>query len=610
MSKQHQGGPMVHRLVKFVLPVLFLSLFISAQDYNNIDAVSSASGKYKITGGKAYADNATMNYQWRYTNGTMSIKWGKTSSMTDGSQSIPVFPNSGSITINNLEPDTKYYCQLYGTWAGYNYPNLGSGTFTTYSDGVITFSLSVGSGSGDGDYEEGEEITITADDPSSGKEFDKWTGDVGTVEDVNSSTTVVTIPSEDISVTATYKDVVPDKFTLTVESGSGDGDYEAGAEVDISADDPASDKEFDKWTGDVSGVDNVNSANTKIAMPSKDATVTATYKDKALDKFTLTVESGSGDGSYETGEEVSISADDPSSGKVFDKWTGDVSDVDDVNSSNTKLTMPSENITVTATYKDEVVEPIEDNYLQETVWESETDGHGSSVDLDTLDLSKGFSGKLFLETTVDTNYTWSKISGYNDGSFSNVTEVSIHYTSDKDFNIIIEQEGLSEAGTAYEYKVTAESNKVIKIAIDDFKQPSWVDGEPDLQKPLELDRVLGISFAAIEQNAEINIEVKGINLKGYEGTPITASVSKISKLKSVALQSISKENMVLSVGKSGSYNVSVFSVSGRELFSERMDFQKGMKTVVDFNSASLSNGVHLVKVSDNNRTYSLRSVIR
>lgn len=602
---------MFQRLVKFILPILFLSLFTSAQDFNDVDAVSSASGKYRITSGKAYKDKATLNYRWQYPNGTMSIKWGKTSSMSDGSQSISVYPMTGTITINSLEPNTLYNFQLYGTWAGYNYPNLGKGTFTTASDGVVTFSLNVESGSGSGDYEEGENVTITANSPSAGKEFDKWTGDVATVEDVNSSTTVITIPAENVSVIATYKDKVADKFTLTVESGTGDGDYEAGVEVNISADSPPSGKEFDKWTGNVSNIEDVNSSNTKLTMPSENITVTATYKDKVADKFTLTVENGTGSGDYDAGAEVNISADSPASGKVFDKWTGSVSNVEDVNNSNTKLTMPSENITVTATYKDEAVDPIEDNYLKETVWEPEIDGHGSSIDLDTSDLAnKGFSAKLYLKQTVDTNYTWSKVSGYSGGNFSNITEVAIVYTSDKDFNIILEQKELSELGTAYEYKVTAANKKQIKISIADFKQPSWVDNEPDLQKPLDLTQVLGISFAAIAENAEINIEVEKINLRGYEDTPIIAALGSKANIKNVSIQGFNKENMVLAVSQSGTYKISVLSLSGRLLFSEVKSLTGGLNSKIDFKSANLSNGLHLVNVTTRNKTYSFKSIIR
>ncbi len=599
-------------LLWLFLPILILTLQSHAQEFNDIDAISSASGKYRITGGKAYSGNAELKYQWRYGNGTMSIKWGTTSSMTDGSQSIPVFPVSGTIDINSLEPNTKYNFQLYGTWAGYNYPNLGKGTFTTASDGTISFVLTVESGNGSGEYEEGEEVTIKANNPSSGKEFDKWTGDIGSIEDVSSSTTVVTMPAEDVAVSATYKDIIIDKYTLTVESGSGSGEYEEGDVIDISANDAPSGKEFDKWTGDVSSVGDVNSINTKVTMPASDVSITATYKDVIIvEKYALTVESGTGSGDYEEGEMVTIKADSPESGKVFDKWTGDISHVEDVNSDNTKVTMPSEDIAIAASYKDEIVEPVNDNYLKYVLWDLEIDDHGSSVDIDTSEIeTKGFSANINLNATVDTNYTWAKVSGYDDGDFSEVTEITLRYTSDKSINIILEQAELSEAGIAYQYKLVAATDTQVTIPISSFNQPSWVENEPDLQKPLDLAKVLGISFAAIEENSETNIRVELIFLKGYEGTPIFASIDGIGKKKNVMIQNLNKEKMVLSLGKAGSYKVSLFSLSGRRLFSNVIDFKSEVSSIIDLKSASLSNGVHLLNISDNKNSYTLRAIIK
>lgn len=69
--------------------------------------------------------------------------------------------------------------------------------------------------------------------------------------------------------------------------------------------------------------------------------------------YSLTVSSGSGDGSYEQGEVVNISADAAPSGQEFDKWTGDIANVADEFSSSTTLTMPASAVSVTATYKDQ-----------------------------------------------------------------------------------------------------------------------------------------------------------------------------------------------------------------------------------------------------------------
>jgi hypothetical protein len=67
-----------------------------------------------------------------------------------------------------------------------------------------------------------------------------------------------------------------------------------------------------------------------------------------LPTFTLTVEQGSGDGSYPAGVAVPIVADPPPAGLAFDQWTG--FPVTDAFSPSTTLTMPAAAVTVTATY--------------------------------------------------------------------------------------------------------------------------------------------------------------------------------------------------------------------------------------------------------------------
>jgi len=139
-------------------------------------------------------------------------------------------------------------------------------------------------------------------------------------------------------------------YTLTVNSGSGDGSYTQGTVVNISADAAPSGKVFDKWTGNTSGIANVNASSTTLTMPAANQTITATYVTATT--YTLTVNSGSGDGNYTQGTVVSISADAPPSGKVFDKWVGNTSGIANVNASSTTLTMPAANQTITATYVD------------------------------------------------------------------------------------------------------------------------------------------------------------------------------------------------------------------------------------------------------------------
>ena len=81
-------------------------------------------------------------------------------------------------------------------------------------------------------------------------------------------------------------------YTLTVESGTGGGDFAEGTEVTLTADAAPSGRVFDKWTSDNGGTFvNANSASTTFTMPANDVTVTATYKNRP---------SGSGSGSTPT----------------------------------------------------------------------------------------------------------------------------------------------------------------------------------------------------------------------------------------------------------------------------------------------------------------------
>lgn len=143
---------------------------------------------------------------------------------------------------------------------------------------------------------------------------------------------------------AIYHAVAP-TYTLTVENGTGGGDYQDAEEVTIEADAPAAGQMFDQWTGDIDNVDDVTASTATVTMSTEAATITATYVD--IPTYTLTVENGTGGGDYEEGAEVTIAATVPD-GSTFSSWTGDVANVADVNAAETTLTMPAQAITVTA----------------------------------------------------------------------------------------------------------------------------------------------------------------------------------------------------------------------------------------------------------------------
>jgi len=146
---------------------------------------------------------------------------------------------------------------------------------------LTTNVVTVNSGSGGGNHAVGAVVNITANTAPSGKVFDKWTTTDGvTFANASATSTSFTMPAKNVIVTAVYKDAPANTYTAIVNSGSGGGNYTAGATVNITASGAPSGKVFDKWTT-TDGVTfaNANATSTSFTMPAKNVAVTATYKD-------------------------------------------------------------------------------------------------------------------------------------------------------------------------------------------------------------------------------------------------------------------------------------------------------------------------------------------
>ncbi len=161
-----------------------------------------------------------------------------------------------------------------------------------------TFTVTVRNGTGGGQYAAGATVTIRANTPNAGASFVNWTTTTAgvTFASATSATTTFVMPESNVTVTANFSDGTggqpsdpnnPDnpsgtkKYKATVNYGSGSGEYEAGATVNISAYAPeSSSRVFSKWTTNNSGLGfaNANAASTSFVMPAADVTVTANYK--------------------------------------------------------------------------------------------------------------------------------------------------------------------------------------------------------------------------------------------------------------------------------------------------------------------------------------------
>jgi|GEM_PF-847154 len=119
-------------------------------------------------------------------------------------------PGIGSNIFNNATNVTVYY--LLGT-TGWDLTFGGRPTVLWNPAWILT----VNSGTGSGSYTNQQRVTIVANEPPVGSAFARWTGDIRSiVANSTSSTTIVTMPARDISVTATY--IIVD-YTYTTNNG-------------------------------------------------------------------------------------------------------------------------------------------------------------------------------------------------------------------------------------------------------------------------------------------------------------------------------------------------------------------------------------------------------
>ena len=206
-------------------------------------------------------------------------------------------------------------------------------------------------------------ITITANPPEKGKEFDKWVPNVSSnvkFEDEKSEVTKMTVLGGNVTVRATYKDKETPgalKYDLNVINGQGTGKYAINKTVEITANPAPEGKEFDKWVvvEDTVAVADITKPKTTLTTKGVDAWVVATYKDigsVAVD-HTLTVVNGSiysssNPGKFKRNEAVTLYSKEI---KNFDKWV--------VTSGSVVAILPNENtlnVTIITSDEDTTIE--------------------------------------------------------------------------------------------------------------------------------------------------------------------------------------------------------------------------------------------------------------
>ncbi|MDH4268982.1 MAG: hypothetical protein OEV52_01585, partial [Dehalococcoidia bacterium] len=194
--------------------------------------------------------------------------------------------------------------------------------------------------------QQGERVVLVAV-PYPGYQFVNWTGNVGTIADVDAAVTTITV-NDDYSITANFSK----PYSITISSteggsvttpGEGTFVYDEGDVVKLVAT-PDPGYGFVNWTGDVGTVANVNAASTSITV-NGDYFLTANFEELA--EYDLTTSSttggsvtvpGEGTFTYYAGTVVNLVAT-ANSGYYFINWTGDVGTITNVNAPTTTVTM-------------------------------------------------------------------------------------------------------------------------------------------------------------------------------------------------------------------------------------------------------------------------------
>jgi len=204
--------------------------------------------------------------------------------------------------------------------------------------------------------------------------FVEWTGDVGTIADVNDPTTTITV-SDSYSITANFE-LDEGWYSLTTFSTEGGsvtqpGETQPGGDPFIYAAnttvplvvEPDEHYHFNNWTGNVSTIADVYAASTNITMYDS-YSINANFE---LDEgwYSLTICSTEGGSVTTPGEGISVHAAnstvpliaEPNIGYQFLKWTGNVSTVADVNAAVTNITMYN-SYSIAATFQTSHPEPV------------------------------------------------------------------------------------------------------------------------------------------------------------------------------------------------------------------------------------------------------------
>jgi len=243
------------------LPVIQYNLTITSTDGGQV--TTPGQGTFSYVGGTVVSLVAVPASGYQFVNWSESVS--TIADLNAASTTITIHGNY-SITANfeAIPPDGQYSLTISST-AG--------GSVTAPGEGTLA-------------YDPGTMVSLEAT-PASGYRFVDWTGDVGTIADVNVASTTITMNGNN-SITANFEVISPgDQYNLTVSStaggsvavpGEGTFTYDAGTTVSLVAT-ATGGYQFANWTGNVTTIADVDAASTTITM-SGNYSITANFEEE------------------------------------------------------------------------------------------------------------------------------------------------------------------------------------------------------------------------------------------------------------------------------------------------------------------------------------------
>ena len=251
-----------------------------------------------------------------------------------------------------------------------------------------------------GQYFSGDSVGLSAE--IFGIPFSSWQSSAGSFSSTISSITTFTMPNEDVTITARYNAFNYHPYFTKTESGKGTIIFnlhalpdsaprlvtKTGDETNI-----VGNKYFygDNLPRELTITDGTTSYNVpageyrvavKIGYLWHFSEVFTVIYDAPVTTYAVTVTGGTGGGNYAEGDTVTITANAPATGKVFDKWTtSDGVTFGNANSATTTFTMPAKAVTVKATYKDDPETDTELSDIKVFVSSKSQNGNDSIVKL-------------------------------------------------------------------------------------------------------------------------------------------------------------------------------------------------------------------------------------